>query len=82
MRWKKTSKSKNTLLEIAWLLGSWAISFGCLGWLIGFKQLWVKQLDIQLHNTYFVVPPWAAAFPFFLISATIITCVRAGMTRF
>lgn len=28
---------KDILSEIAWLLGSWAISFGLLGWLIGYK---------------------------------------------
>jgi hypothetical protein len=82
MRLTKESTARNTLIEIAWLLGSWAISFGCLGWLIGFKQLWARQLDVQMHNTYFVLPPWAAALPFFLFLATISTSVRAVATRF
>jgi hypothetical protein len=73
---------KDALIEIAWLLGSWAISFGLLGWLIGYKQLWVRQLDIQMHNTYFVLPPWAVALPFFAFFATIITGVRAVVLRF
>ena len=83
MRLKADSyATKNILIEVAWLLGSWAISFGLLGWLIGFKQLGARQLDIQMHNTYFVLPLWAAALPFFTFFATIITSMRAISARF
>jgi hypothetical protein len=82
VRLKVGKNAKIALLEIAWLLGSWAISLGLLGWLIGFNQLWAKQLEIQMHNTYFVLPPWAAAWPFFVFFATIVTSVRALLTRF
>jgi len=73
---------RNTLIEIAWLLGSWAISFGLLGWVIGFNKLGASQLDIQMHNTYFVLPPWVVALPFFAFFATIVAGVRAVKARF
>lgn len=79
---KAGSYAKIILLEIAWLLGSWAISFGLLGWFIGFKLLGLKQLEIQLHNTYFVMPPWAAALPFLVPVATAVTLVRGAIARF
>jgi hypothetical protein len=82
MRLQKDGNALTALLEIAWLLGSWAISFGWLGWIIGFKQLWARQLDIQMHNTYFVLPPWAAALPLFLFTATSSTSMRVTATRF
>ena len=70
------------LVEIAWLLGSWAISFGALGLVFGFNNLWVRQLDIQMHNTYFVLPPWALSLPIFAFFATIVTSMRALKARF
>ncbi|MGI4737892.1 MAG: hypothetical protein ACRYG7_22215 [Janthinobacterium lividum] len=82
MRLQAAAYAKHALLEIAWLLGSWAISFGLLGWLIGFNHLGARQLDIQLHNTYFVLPPWAVALPFFTLFATSFTSIRAARSRF
>jgi len=79
---KASQFAKDVLVEIAWLLGSWAISFGLLGWAIGFNQMGARQLDIQLHNTYFVLPPWALGLPIFAFFATILTSVRAFKTRF
>ncbi|GAA4022709.1 hypothetical protein GCM10022409_03120 [Hymenobacter glaciei] len=40
--------------ELAWLLGSWAFSWALLNQLLGYKYLWHPELDIQMHNTFFV----------------------------
>ena len=77
MRYKASKLLKRMLVEIAWLLGSWAISFGLLGWLIGFNQLWVKQLDIQMHNTYFVFGNFHVTVLLFLLVALVVTSARA-----
>ncbi len=35
-----------------------------------------------MHNTYFVLPPWAVALPFFTLFATLSTGIRAVRSRF
>lgn len=43
---------------------------------MGYNYLLRPQLDIQMHNTYFVVPPLLVTTLLFLPIATIITGVR------
>lgn len=69
-------------VEIAWLLGSWAISFVLLGLVVGFSRLAAGPLDIQLHNRYFMLSVGYAVFPIFVVVATIVTVVRGALGRF
>ncbi|RZL14099.1 MAG: hypothetical protein EOO62_06375 [Hymenobacter sp.] len=69
-------------IEIAWLLGSWAISFGLLGLVVGFSRLAAGPLDIQMHNQYFVLSVGYAVFPIFVFVATVVTVVRGVLGRF
>jgi hypothetical protein len=73
-------KYKSVLREVAWLLGSWAFSFG-LVWRLGGK--YAGTLDIQMHNTYVVLPVWGLATLIFLVLAPVITSARvlAGRGR-
>ena len=76
--------AKDMLIEIAWLLGSWAISFGIVGLFIGFDALWGGPVAFQepYHNSIMVYPPGYFALPFFLFFATIIAGVRLVASRF
>ena len=69
--------------ELAWLLGSWAFSWALLSQLFGYNYLWHPQLDIQMHNTYFVIQPLLLTTLLFLPVATLVTGVRvlAGAFR-
>lgn len=53
-----------------------------MGWLLEINPLAFKQLDIQLHNTYFVLPAWAVALPFFILFGAISTSMRAARQHF
>jgi hypothetical protein len=64
------------LRELAWLLGSWAFSWALLSQLWSYNYLWQKQLDIQMHNTYFVFQPLLLTTLVFLPVATVVTGVR------
>ena len=68
--------------EGAWLLGSWAFSLAALGGLLGFDHLFSSPLDIQMHNTYFVLSTGYAALPIFTIVATLVTVARGIIKRF
>ena len=69
--------------ELAWLLGSWAFSWALLSQLFGYSYLRHPQLDIQLHNTYFVLPPLLLTALVCLPVATLVTGGRvlAGAFR-
>jgi hypothetical protein len=69
-------------VELAWLLGSWAFSFGLLGLVVGFSRLAAGPLDIQMHNQYFMISTGYAVFPIFVVVATIVTVVRGVLVRF
>lgn len=71
------------LREIAWLLGSWAFSWALLSQLWGYNYPWHRQLEIQMHNTYFVFQPLLLTTLVFLPVATVITGGRvlAGAFR-
>ena len=73
---KPTATWRTAFTEIAWLLGSWAFSWLLLGWLLGYPNLWQPQLDIQMHNTYFVFQPWLFTTLLFIPIATVVTGVR------
>ncbi|MBH8556914.1 hypothetical protein [Hymenobacter negativus] len=68
--------------EIAWLLGSWAFSWLLLSLLMGFNYLWQPKLDIQMHNTYFVLPPLLLTTLVWLPVATVVTGVRVLTSAF
>jgi hypothetical protein len=68
--------------EIAWLLGSWAFSYVVLGMAVGFNYLAAGPLDIQMHNTYFVLSTGYAVFPIFILVATVVTVVRGVVAGF
>lgn len=59
--------------EMAWLLGSWAFSWALLSQLLGYDYLRHPQLDIQLHNAYFVIQPLLLTTLVFLPGATVVT---------
>ena len=73
-------KYKPVLLELAWLLGSWAFAFG-LVWRLSGK--YAGTLNIQLHNNYVVLPVWGLATLLFLVLAPVVTSARvlAGRGR-
>ena len=68
--------------ELAWLLGSWAFSWLLLSQLFGYNYLWHPQLDIQMHNTYFVFQPLLVTTLVLLPVATIVTGVRVMVSGF
>ncbi|MDO7845699.1 hypothetical protein Q5H92_04970 [Hymenobacter sp. M29] len=69
--------------EIAWLLGSWAFSYLLVGALLGlagplgYRLFWASPLEIQMHNTYFILGVFEATLPFFLFTALLVTGIRA-----
>lgn len=73
--------------ELAWLFGSWAFSYLLVGVLLGYSSpqgyqlLWVSPLEIQMHNTYFVLDVFSATLPFFLLTALVVTSIRAFRGR-
>ena len=73
--------AKTLLIEFAWLLGSWAFSFLVVGELIGYGTLWNGPIDVQLHNTYFVLTTATAVLPFFVVVALLTTTIRAVSSR-
>jgi hypothetical protein len=63
--------------ELVWLAGSYAAAFGAL-WALGVRS----TLDIQMHNTYFVLSAPVAAVPVFAGLAAIGTAGRLASGRF
>ncbi|MBJ6109252.1 hypothetical protein JAO73_09530 [Hymenobacter sp. BT523] len=52
-----------------------------MAWLLGFKQLLQPTLEIQMHNTYFIVPGALIPLPFFLLEASLVTGIRMALGR-
>jgi len=74
---------KNVILELAWLAGCLVLSFLATGALVGYQTVSPGgTLDIQMHNTYFVLSWWLMLLPLFLAAATPLTLVRAAQARF
>jgi hypothetical protein len=74
---------KDVLIELAWLTGCFVLSFLATGALVGYQPVLPGGvLDIQMHNTYFVLSWWLALLPLFLAAATPLTLVRAAQARF
>lgn len=82
MRLQAAEFGKDMLIEIAWLLGSWAISFGLVGAFIGFGALWGSPVTVQLHNLYIRLTPSQFALPGFLFLATVVAGMRTVTSRF
>ena len=74
---------KDMLIEIAWLLGSWAISFGLVGTFIGFDAFRNNLITVQLPTQDIAtLPPNYLVLPGFLLLATVAAGVRAVASRF
>jgi hypothetical protein len=68
---------KAAAIEALCLIGCYVASFLLLGALIGYRIFLHNPLDIQMHNTYFVLHNTIATLPLFLIVALIVTGARA-----
>jgi hypothetical protein len=79
---KPAADWRTAFTELAWLLGSWAFSWLLLSQLLGYDYLWKPQLDIQMHNTYFMFQPLLFTTLLFLPSATVVTGVRVLVGAF
>ena len=74
---------KDILVEIAWLVGSWAISFGLVGVFIGFDAFRNSLITVQLPTQDLAtVPPNYLVLPGFLLFATVAAGVRTVVSRF
>ena len=74
---------KDMLVEIAWLLGSWAISFGLVGAFIGFDAFRNSLITVQLlTQDMATLPPNYLVLPGFLLFATVAAGVCAVSSRF
>ena len=74
---------KDMLVEIAWLLGSWAISFGLVGAIIGFETFRNDFVTVQLPTQVIArLPPNYLVLPGFLFFATLAAGARAVASRF
>jgi hypothetical protein len=62
--------------EALWLISCYGVSFLLLGFLIGYRIFLHNPLDIQMHNTYFVISNTLATLPLFLIIALVVTSAR------
>ena len=70
-------RRKAVATEALWLLGCYGVSFLLLGYLIGYRIFLCNPLDIQMHNTYFVLTNTLATLPLFLVVAFVVTSARA-----
>jgi hypothetical protein len=69
-------------IELAWLLSSWAFSYLATGYLLHRPMLWHGPVEIQMHNTYFILTTaWATA-PLFLMLVSVVTGIRSLVSRF
>jgi heme/copper-type cytochrome/quinol oxidase subunit 1 len=79
---RSPSRAKLLAIEIAWLLGSWAFSYLLTGVLLGYfssqgyRLFWSSPVDIQMHNTYFVLGIFEATLLLFLFIALLLTATR------
>jgi hypothetical protein len=78
----RTGPARIWSYEIAWLLGNWAFSWLLLSLLLGFGYLTQPQLEIQMHNTYFVLQPLLLTMLVWLPVATVVTGVRVLAAAF
>ncbi len=63
--------------EVLWLLGCYLLAYLVYGTLVGFWSLWQGTLDIQMHNTYFVVSHLHVVFLLFWVLTLAVTSGRA-----
>lgn len=63
--------------EAFWLLGCFSLAYLLYGTLVGFWSLWRGTLDIQMHNTYFVVSHLHAVLLLFWVLTLVVTSARA-----
>ncbi len=70
-------RRKASWVEALWLLGCYLLSFVLYGVLAGSWLFWQGTLDIQLHNTYFVVSHLQVILVLFWVLALVVTSARA-----
>jgi len=63
--------------EALWLLGCYLLVLMLYGVMAGSWSFWQGTLDIQMHNTYFVISNALATLPFFVVVALVVTSARA-----
>jgi len=63
--------------EALWLLSCYALVFVLYGFVAGSWRFWQSTLDIQMHNTYFVISNAQMTVPFFVLAALVVTSARA-----
>ncbi|MBJ6145978.1 hypothetical protein JAO77_21455 [Hymenobacter sp. BT559] len=64
-------------VELLWLLSCYALVMVIYGLLTGIWSIWQGTLDIQMHNTYFVINHALATVPLFVVIAWVVTSARA-----
>jgi hypothetical protein len=64
-------------IESLWLLGCYAMAYVLYGLIMGTWRIWQGTLDIQMHNTYFVVSHALATLLLFVATALVVTSARA-----
>jgi len=62
--------------EVLWLLSCYVLVFVLYGILAGSWLFWQSTLDIQMHNTYFVINNAQATLPLFVVMALVVTSAR------
>jgi len=62
---------------LLWLLGCYLLSFVLYGVMAGSWLFWQGTLDIQMHNTYFVVSHLHAVILLFWVLTLVVTSARA-----
>ena len=71
------------ITELAWLAGCYVLAGLAMGALLGYRLVLPGGVvDIQLHNTYFVLSWWLVVLPLFLVVASPLTLGRAARGRF
>jgi hypothetical protein len=63
--------------EALWLLGCYLLAFVLVGVLVGSWRFWQGTLDIQMHNTYFVISNMLVTLVLFWVLAVVVTGARA-----
>ena len=62
--------------ELLWLLSCYLLVFVLYGIMAGSWLFWQSTLDIQMHNTYFVISNTIATLPLFVVVTLVVTSAR------
>ena len=73
---------KHILIEILWIIGGGVLSIFLTGLFIGFNRLVNPTLEMQLHDTYFVLTPFFVGIPSFLLLNFLLLSIRVFLSKF